>query len=194
MNMLGNGLNEARHNEDALSVREAELAMYRHLGSSEENMLILQGNLASAYRTLGRLKEALSLRQDVYSGNLKLYGEEHPETLREAVCYAMLLLNLDRFEEHKSLMRKMIPISRRVLGEDHDLTLRMRWAYAQALYEDDGATPNNLREALTTLEDAERTARRVLSSAHPIAKGIEGDLRQVRGALRPREAEEGVNG
>jgi hypothetical protein len=64
---------------------------------------------------------------------------------------------------------------------------RMRWNYAEALYKDDGATLDNLREAVTTLEDAERIARRVLGGAHPTAKGIERRLRNARAALRARE-------
>ena len=64
-------------------------------------------------------------------------------------------------------MRKTVPVARRVLGERHDLTLRMRWHYAMALYKDAGATLDDLREAVATLEDTERTARRVLGGAHP---------------------------
>ena len=78
----------------------------------------------------------------------------------------------------------MIPVARRVLGDSNDLTLRMRWTYADVRYQDPGATLDDLREAVTTLEDAERTARRVLGGAHPLTKGIEGDLRNVRAALR----------
>ena len=37
----------------------------------------------------------------------------------------------------------------------------MRWNYARTLYKDPSATLDDLREAVTTLEDAERTARRV---------------------------------
>ena len=36
-----------------------------------------------------------------------------------------------------------------------------RWNYAMALYQDEGATLDDLREAVTTLEDAGRIARRV---------------------------------
>ena len=53
-----------------------------------------------------------------------------------------------------------------------------------ALYEDDGATLDNLREAVTTLEDTERIARRVLGGPHPTTKGIGYDLRKSRAALR----------
>ena len=45
--------------------------------------------------------------------------------------------------------------------------LAMRSSYASALFENPGATTDDLREAVTTLEDTEPTARRVLGGAHP---------------------------
>ena len=63
----------------------------------------------------------------------------------------------------------------------------MRSLYAIALYEDDRATLDNLREAVTTLEDAERIARRVFGGAHPTTALIERNLRAARAALRARE-------
>ena len=111
-------------------------------------------------------------------------------TLRAANNYASSLLalkHLNHFEEAKSLLQKTMPVARRVLGEGHDLTLAMRWIYAGVLYEDASATLDDLREAVTTLDELERTARRVLGSAHPLAKGIERELRDARAALRARE-------
>ena len=55
-----------------------------------------------------------------------------------------------------------------------------------ALYHDDRATLADLREAVTTLEDAGRTTRRVLGGAHPVTAGIEHDLQQARAVLRAR--------
>jgi hypothetical protein len=66
-------------------------------------------------------------------------------------------------------------------------TLRMRATYAMALYDDPGATLDELREAMTTLEETERTARRVLGGAHPVTTGIEIALRDARAALAARE-------
>ena len=63
----------------------------------------------------------------------------------------------------------------------------MSRSYARALNRDPGATLDDLREAVTTLEDARRIARRVLGGAHPLTKGIEGGLRDARAALRARE-------
>ena len=65
--------------------------------------------------------------------------------------------------------------------------LTMRWIYAMALYKDDGATLDDLREAVTTLEDTERIARRVLGSAHPTTGWIERNLQEARAFLRVRE-------
>ena len=66
-------------------------------------------------------------------------------------------------------------------------TLNMRWSYAKVLYRNDSATLDDLREAVTSLEEMARIARRVLGGAHPITKGMEEELRNARAALRARE-------
>ena len=63
----------------------------------------------------------------------------------------------------------------------------MRKGYARALYEDPAATLDDLREAVTTLAETERIARRVLGGAHPLVTGIEPALRYARAALAARE-------
>ena len=191
MGQLGNGLTAVNRLEEALSVKEAELSMERRLGGSERNLLIVQSNLATTYGALGRLEEALRVRRDVYTGTMRLHGEEHEENLIAAVNYANSLVRLDRFKEAKSLLRKTIPVARRVLEEGTELTLKMQWSYGQALYRDDDATLDDLREAVTTLEEPEQTARRVFGGAHPLTTRIEGTLRDVRAALRAREPPSG---
>ena len=188
MTQLGNGLYLADHHEAALSVREAELSVLRRLGSSQEHELLVQSNLAMSYNQLGRLEPASRLQRDVYSGTLKRYGEEHNFSFLAANNYANSLLCLKRFEEAKSLLRKTVLVARRVSGDGHDNTLRLRWNYARALYINDTATLDDIREAVTSLEDAERTARRVLGGAHSFTGGIEEELRDARAALRARSA------
>jgi hypothetical protein len=63
----------------------------------------------------------------------------------------------------------------------------MRSLYANALYKDPNATLDDLREAVTTLEDSERIARRVMGGAHPLTTDFERDLQKARAALRSRE-------
>ena len=99
-----------------------------------------------------------------------------------------LIVGIQRFEEAKFLLRKTVPVAQRVHGENHDISLRMRSLYAQAVYRDDGATLDDLREAVTTLDEVERIARRVLGGAHPLTSAIEGDLRNARAALHAHES------
>jgi len=63
----------------------------------------------------------------------------------------------------------------------------MRHNYAQSLYLDNGATLDDLREAVTTLEDTERISRRVFGGEHPSTSVIELTLKDSRAALRARE-------
>ena len=57
----------------------------------------------------------------------------------------------------------------------------------QALYNDDGATLEDLREAVATLAETERTARRVFGGAHPTVDAMYADLEWLRAELRARE-------
>ena len=107
--------------------------------------------------------------------------------LRAAHNYAESLSNLKRYEEAKVLLRKVMPAARRILGEGHKLTLMMRWYYAAALFNADGATLDDLREAVDALGDAERIARRVLGGANPLTPSIGRELQKARATLRARE-------
>ena len=154
-------------------------------------MLTLRGNLANAYAILGREEEALRMRRKVYSGFLNRKGEEHEAPLREGDNYTLSLIDIKRFDKAKTLLCRMIPVARRALGSSHRTTLRMSWHFAMVLYENDRATLDDLREAVTTLEDAGRTARRVMGGAHPLTAGIERTLRKARATLRARETPSG---
>ena len=63
----------------------------------------------------------------------------------------------------------------------------MRQIYAVGLFVDDGATLENVREAVTRLEETERTTRRVFGSAHPTTALMVDSLQEARAALRARE-------
>jgi hypothetical protein len=187
MNLLGLGLSGAGHWEDVLAVREAELSTDRRICAPEHNILASQGNLANAYQMHGRLEETLKMYRDVQSGYARLLGEETKEALLAVFNRVLLLHDLERLEEAKSLVGKTLPTMRRALGECDDLTLRMKQLYAEALYKDDGATLDYLREAESTLVETERTARQVLGGAHPTVVNIEIVLRNARAVLGARE-------
>ena len=189
MTGLGNGLHSAKRYEDALIVREADLALARRFGETR-NIIVTLSNLASVFDELGRRTEALSLRQEVYSVTLQLFGEEHIESLIEANNLAKILTRQQppRLEEAKSLLRKTIPVARRVIGESHIQTLRIRASYAWVLSNDSSPSLDDLREAVTTLEDTERTARRVLGGTHPFTMDIETTLQNARSKLASFDA------
>ena len=74
-------------------------------------------------------------------------------------------------------------MARRTLGDSTVLTLQMRFLYAVALCKVDSATPDDLREAMTTFEDTARIARRVLGGAHPLTRRLEHNLKEARSTL-----------
>ena len=64
--------------------------------------------------------------------------------------------------------------------------LTTKRVYAMALYRDPDATLDHLHEAVNTLEETERTARRVLGGAHPTTLNIEDELQDARDVLHAR--------
>ena len=66
----------------------------------------------------------------------------------------------------------------------------MRANYARALHRADGATLDDLGEAVATLEEIEQIARRVFGGAHPLTQNLERGLRKARAVLRAREGDD----
>ena len=153
-------------------------------------MFAAQSNLANTYNALGRLEEALPLQRDVYSGKLKLYGEEHESTLRAANNYAMTLLRQKRFNEAKRMLHKVAPVARRILGTEHELTLSIREDLCRATL-DGGSSAEEKREALRMLEDVAGIMRRVLGAAHPDTLYTQRQLERYRTCCRYRHLRQG---
>ena len=118
---------------------------------------------------------------------MRYCDQEDRDTILSANNYADLLVDLGRFEEARLFTRKTIPVARRILGESHDYTFTLRKIHAEALYKDASSTHDDLREAVTTLEEIERSARRVFGGAHPRVPAIEKSLARSRAKLRARE-------
>ena len=134
-----------------------------------------ESNIAGTYENLGRLEDALQRKRDVYSGWLKLNGEEHESTLQAADNYALSLLDLERFKEAKKVLRKVIPVATRVLGIEHDLTLCIREDLCRASLDGDSSVKEK-RKALRTLEDTVGIMRRVLGPQHPTTQRVQESL------------------
>ena len=184
MGALGNGLYEVGHDEDALSVREADVSLKFRLGVSEERILATQSNIAQTYMQLGKLNDACRLMRYVYFGYLKAHGEEDRRTLLAASNYAASLTVVERLAEANSVIRKVMPVAQRVLGNNDEVTLKMRMNHANWLVEDPNATLKNVNEAIDTLEEIEPTVRRVFGIAHPFMADVERSLEYSRATLR----------
>ena len=174
--MLGNGLRRCRAPRGRV-VRERGRVVYAEAPWRIRRKVILAPRrtiLRSRYGALGRVERPTHGARRILR-TFEALGEEHENTLITALNYACSLIQLKRFEEAKSLLRKTMPVARRVLGESRDLTLTLKKVYAESLYGDDSATLDDLREAVTTLEDTTRIARRVFGGSHPTTTEIEGN-------------------
>ena len=175
------------------SSRPAKVKFLAQAPYSAGQVLTVQLNLACAYQFLGRREQAIRMQREVYAGRLRLSGEEAFPTLLAANNLASSLARYrDSYGEAKTLWRTLIPIARRSLGEGNDLTLTLEINYARTLYEDTGATLDDIREAVTRLEDAERIARRILGGSHPLVVRFEDQLHDARAELRVRETPPGT--
>ena len=127
------------------------------------------------------------MKEAIYTGCLKLHGEESEEILTAAINYAGSLLLRSRFEEARSLLRKQIPVARRILGDSNEVTFSIKMNYAVSIFADTRASLDYLHEAVSTLEKVDRAARHVFGSAHPTTVKIETLLRDARATLGTRE-------
>ena len=82
-----------------------------------------------------------------------------------------------------AVMRLEKPQAPRPSAEPRNI---MRQNYGWVLYKDPVATLDDLREAVTTIKDVLRVARRVLGSAHRHTTEIEDELRCAQAALLAR--------
>ena len=114
-----------------------------------------------------------------------------PTNVREGLD--MLPTNV---RERRVLRRGLAPLRHGERREVRHVPRRPRQPVAAArdepppgreVYRDSGATLDHLREAVTTLEETERAARRVMGGAHPLTSAIESELRDARAALRARD-------
>ena len=62
-------------------------------------------------------------------------------------------------------------------------TLKMRWSCAYALSRDDGATLDDLREAVETLEAVAESWKRVFGESHPETPMVQSALEIARKTL-----------
>jgi len=163
------------------------VARQRDIGASEQRILVAQSNIAITYKELGRHEEALRLNREVYSGFLRLNGEEYEGTVQAALNLSTSLVNTSNFAEARAFTRKQMKLATRVLGSDHRITLDFQWGYTRAFTLDKDVSAEQLAEVATTLEKTLKTAQRVLGREHPDTCSIHNELATAREEIARRQ-------
>ncbi|MBA4063731.1 MAG: hypothetical protein C0501_08460 [Isosphaera sp.] len=94
------------------------------LGPDHPDALASAHDLANCYAALGRLADALRLREEVAAGRRRVLGPGHPDTLAGLQNLANSHAALGRFPEAVGLHEEVLAACRRVLPPDHPDTLR----------------------------------------------------------------------
>ena len=186
MTQLGNGLFDAEKNEEALVVREAELSLLRRAGRAETdpNVLVMQGNIAQCYKHLGQIEKSFAIEQCVYRMQRASLGDDHENTRISAINIARTLAaGLNRHKEAARFLRESIPRLTRNISRDHANALKLQLYFANCLSTGNDASPCDLHEAVTILEDLNPRTRRVLGPQHPETLAAEFALKYARRRL-----------
>ena len=141
------------------------------LGPDHPDTLGVRNNLAGAYRSAGRLAEAIELYEQVLDECKRLLGTDHPDTLNTRNNLAHAYLSVGRFGEAVELFEQVLAERERVLGSDHPYTLNTRNNLAGA-YDSVG----RFAEAIDTWEELLPDCQRVLGADHPYTLGVRDNL------------------
>jgi hypothetical protein len=125
--------------------------MERVLGADHPDTLQTRGNLAAAYREVGRTAEAITLNEQTLADRERVLGADHPDALTARNNLAIAYQAVGRTAEAITLYEQTLADRERVLGADHPSTLNTRNNLA-AVYEEVGRTA----EAITLHERPSR--------------------------------------
>ena len=167
---------------EALTLGLAVDALEGLLGPDHPDTLTSRNNLASAYESVGRLEEAITLYEQVLSDRIRVLGEDQPDTLPSRNNLAGAYYAVGRLTEAITLFEQVLPDSIRVLGKDHPRTLTSRNNLAGAY-----RAVGRLEEAITLYEQVTKDCARVLGEDHPLTKTVRKNLEAVRRELAQRE-------
>ena len=186
---LGNGLQEAGRNNEALAVHKMDLASLRRLKpNGQADILVAQTNVANAYASLGQLEDSLRMEREIYTGTRAVFGELDVDTFMTINNLTYSLVSLHRVDEAKRWLSEHIPRAIEALGEDNVETLKLRMNLVDALTHD--AARDDLIKAEEVAADVLRRMARVLGPLHPLTKAPRDQLRSARAKLAALDANE----
>ena len=141
------------------------------LGPDHPDTLGVRNNLAGAYRSAGRLAEAIELYEQVLDECKRLLGTDHPDTLNTRNSLAAAYESVGRFGEAVELFEQVLAERKRLLGTDHPDTLNTRNNLAHAYL-----SVGRFGEAVELFEQVLAERERVLGSDHPYTLNTRNNL------------------
>ena len=141
------------------------------LGADHPVTLTVRNNLAGAYKSAGRLAEAIELFKQVLAERERVLEADHPDTLTVRNNLASAYESVGRFGEAIELFKQVLAERERVLGADHPDTLTVRNNLAGA-YESVG----RFGEAIELYEQVLAERERVLGADHPDTLTVRNNL------------------
>ena len=155
----------------ALSLSDAVDLLDETLGPDHSHTLASRNSLANAYRSAGRLKEAIDLFERTLEDRERVLGADHLDTLVSRGNLAGAYWSAGRPVQAIDLHKKNLTDRLRVLGPDHPHTLTSRNNLAHA-YESAGT----LDQAIDLYEQNLSDRLRVLGPDHPHILVSRGNL------------------
>merc|ERR1719269_578275 len=92
--------------------------------SDAEDRLAAVHHLAHALWSQGSPEEAERFFREALELRIKLYGEDHRETVSEKRSLALILQELGQYDEARKLLQEVVALRRVMLGTQHVHTLR----------------------------------------------------------------------
>ena len=145
----------------ALSLADAVNLLDETLGPDHPRTLASRNNLANAYRSAGRLKEAIDLHKKNLADRLRVLGADHADTLSSRNNLALAYQSAGRLEQAIPLYEQNLADRERILDPNHPDILTSRSNLAGA-YKSAG----RLDEAIDLFERTLADRLRVLSPDH----------------------------
>ena len=146
----------------ALSLSDAVNLLDKTLGPAHPSTLAARNSLAHAYRSAGRLDQAIDLFEQNLDDIKRVLGPDHPRTLTSRDNLAYAYLSAGRLDEAIDLHGRTLADRERLLEPDHPDILISRNNLALA-YQDAGRLDEAIDLHKRTLADSER----ILGPDHP---------------------------
>ncbi|MGW4371788.1 tetratricopeptide repeat protein [Nocardia takedensis] len=141
------------------------------LGDNHPHTLVTRNNLASVYRAVGRLAEAIDLYERIVSDSARVLGVDHATTLTSRNNLAHAYESAGRFTEAIISYEQLLLDEQQFLSGDHPSTLTTRHNLAHAY-----AAVGRFTEAIPLLQSNLADRRRVLGDDHPHTLHSRNDL------------------